>query len=63
MKRLYVFTLIVVFFIVLAVPVMADSHMVLAKKHMGPVPFPPDIIPTISHKHAVDKNHNETLNK
>ena len=63
MRRLHIIALVAISIIVLTVPVVAESHMAMAKKHKGPVPFPPDIIPTISHEQT-DKNHNNiSLNK
>lgn len=58
MKESHVVILLAAVFIVLSVPLLIDSHMVLAKKHVGPIPFPPDIIPSISHK-QITKNHSE----
>ncbi len=55
MKESHLMVILAVFLLVLSVPLLIDSQQALAKKHEGPVPFPPDIIPSISHKH--EKTH------
>ncbi len=47
-------------FLIVAVPmVILDSHAVPAKKHMGPVPFPPNLIP---HPKSLDQSHKHLAN-
>ncbi len=55
MKQSHLLVILTVFLLVLSVPLLIDSQQALAKEHEGPVPIPPDIIPSISHKQ--EKSH------
>lgn len=57
MKESRLVVLLAIVFLVLSVPLLIDAQASMAKKHVGPVPFPPDIIPVIHEKN--DKNHKE----
>lgn len=61
LKKSHLYAILAIAIIVLAIPLIADSHMAMAKKHVGPVPFPPDIIPSVA-KH-IGKNHDVISHK